>query len=141
MKTILALALSFACLSPALAADEHDHHAHTGAAVEQEPGARYEATDDLNVRMKKIVSEMKALRPKTAKTTGKNVERTVLDIFKTCKLEPKADAAVHPILADILKGAKQLQKGKETAGHETIHQALVKYQNTFTHKDWEALPH
>jgi hypothetical protein len=60
----------------------------------------------------------------------------VQDIFKSCKLAPDADAAIHPILAEILEGAYMLKKGDEKNGHEKIHKALLKYGDSFEHPGW-----
>jgi hypothetical protein len=50
--------------------------------------------------------------------------------------EPDADAAIHPILAEILEGAHLLKNGIEKDGHERIHKALLKYGDNFEHSGW-----
>ena len=62
---------------------------------------------------------------------GEKIKTTVEDIFKTCKLAPDADAAIHPILADLLKGADLLKADKKEEGHQVIHSALTKYTQFF----------
>lgn len=65
------------------------------------------------------------------KKAGQEVEATVKDIFANCKLEPAADAAIHPVLAEILNGANLLKKGDAKGGHDKIHHALLKYEELF----------
>jgi hypothetical protein len=88
-------------------------------------------------RMTAVLNTMKAMHAAGAKVnlseTGTKIETTVQDIFKKCKLEPAADAAIHPILADLLKGADLFKKGNEKEGHEIIHNALLRYEDFFNH--------
>jgi hypothetical protein len=44
--------------------------------------------------------------------TADKITETVNDIFKTCKLEPEADAAIHPSLGLILDGASEFKNGQ-----------------------------
>lgn len=76
-------------------------------------------------------------KKKLVVATGSSVESVVHDIFKSCKLAPDADAAIHPILAQILDGAAMLKKGDEKNGHEKIHNALLKYEENFEHVGWK----
>lgn len=147
MKKILtALALSTA-FSAQVFAEQHKHNKeHHQPAKKNEttkPVKRFVADENLKTRMYTILNTMKALHAgetkKSAldfKNAGTQLETTVADIFKNCKLDAEADAAIHPILASISEGAELLKKGKHEEGHEKIHHALLKYEDYFEHAGW-----
>lgn len=146
MKAFLILtALSFVFIGQSYAA-ENSHHSHGGSsnASEVKPDKKFIADEALKERMNSILSAMQKLnktgsaseKKKEVITTGGRVESVVQDIFKSCKLAPDADAAIHPILAEILEGANLLKKGDEKNGHERIHKALLKYGDNFEHSGW-----
>ena len=146
MKAFLILtALSFVFIGQSYAA-ENSHHSHGGSsnASEVKPDKKFIADEALKERMNSILSAMQKLnktgsaseKKKKVVTTGGRVESVVQDIFKSCKLAPDADAAIHPILAEILEGAYLLKKGDEKNGHERIHKALLKYGDNFEHSGW-----
>lgn len=124
---------------------QHDHHnTHANSAtVKANPGQRFVADLDLRTRMESILNTMQSLHSKKdldqtkVKQAGNDVEKTVQDIFKNCKLEPAADNAIHPVLAEILGGANLLKKGDQKKGTQKVHQALLKYEELFDHKDWK----
>lgn len=121
---------------------ESEHHHHGEAAAPVAKSGRKFATDaNLRLRMVAVLNTMKAIHATGSKVnlaeTGANIETTVQDIFKNCNLEPAADAAIHPILADLLKGAELFKKGKQKEGHEIIHNALLRYGNFFDHPGWD----
>ena len=74
---------------------------------------------------------------KSVKEYGVKLTNTVNDIFKTCKLEPEADAAIHPALVLILDGAGDFKSGKYESGHKKIHEALLAYEKLFRHEGWK----
>ncbi len=124
-------------------ADDHRHHsAHTKKTpIHQDQKKRFKPTDDLKVRMEKILALTKELKDKKGnrKLVGEysdQVAAVVNDIFKTCKLDPEADAAVHPVLGRILEGAEELKKEKYESGHSKIHEALLNYEKSFSHEGW-----
>ncbi len=137
------LGIVFSCQSYGA---ESNHHSHGGSSnvVEAKPNKKFIADEALRGRMSSILSEMQKLsktgsvakKRKQVITTGGRVESVVQDIFKSCKLAPDADAAIHPILAEILEGAHMLKKGDEKNGHEKIHKALLKYGDNFEHSGW-----
>ena len=140
ISVVLATAMSGCHKEPA-AADQHNHHDEqkTEANVSK-PAKKFTTDENLRVRMTTILNTMKAMHDSGAKInlteTGAKIEATVQDIFKKCKLEPAADAAMHPILAELLKGADLFKKGKEKEGHEIIHNALLRYEDFFDHPGW-----
>lgn len=147
MKNIAVLLLSVSLFNIQTFAEESEHHKghhQPKAAVQVKSDKKFVADDNLKSRMSAVLEAVKALEAdetshkKNDKVieVGKKIEASVNDIFKTCKLEPDADAAIHPILADLLKGASLLKKGNAKEGHEKIHKALVKYEETFEHAGW-----
>lgn len=125
--------------------NSHHHHGANSKTTETKPAKKFIADKDLREKMNSILEAMLQLnktmsvteKKKQVITTGSGVESIVQDIFKSCKLAPDADAAIHPILAQILDGADMLKKGDEKNGHEKIHQALLKYEDNFDHSGWK----
>ncbi len=132
----IVVAALFGCHQEPAGAGGHHHHGEAAASVTK-PAKKFATDDNLRVRMNTILNTMKAMHDAAAKVnlaqTGTKIETTVQDIFKKCKLEPAADAAIHPILAQLLKGADLFKKGNENEGHEIIHNALLRYEDFFDH--------
>lgn len=131
----------YACTEKPVSVEEHKHHDEYKAEANVSKPAKKFATDEsLRVRMTAVLNTMKAMHDSGAKVnlaeTGAQIEATVQDIFKKCKLEPEADAAIHPILAELLKGADLFKKGREKEGNEIIHNALLRYEDFFDHPGW-----
>lgn len=145
-RILMLIILSYIFNSPSFAA-ETSHHSHgaNSKATETKPSKKFIADHNLKERMNAILGTMEKLskngsateKKKLVITTGGSVESIVQDIFKSCKLAPDADAAIHPILAQILEGTVMLKKGDEKNGHEKIHNALLKYEEHFEHIGWK----
>ena len=139
--TVILLASLF--LHVAHAQNPHDHSGHSKKSEKlTKPTKKFQATDDLKIRMEKIlslISELKSRKNnvKIVAEYGDKLTAVVNDIFTTCKLDPEADAAVHPLLALILEGAEEFKLGKYDSGHSKIHIALLHYENKFTHEGWK----
>lgn len=121
--------------------EEHAHHDHHNNKTQvSKPEKKFVTDETLRLHMAEVLSTMKSMHDSSAKVnlteTGAKIELTVHSIFKECKLEPEADAAIHPILADLLKGADLFKKNKEKEGHEIIHNALLQYEDFFDHPGW-----
>ena len=139
--SIVLTATLFGCHKKSAGDGEHHHHdGYAAAAPVAKPAKKFTTDENLRVRMAAVLNTMKAMHDAGAKAnlseTGTKIETTVQDIFKTCKLEPAADAAIHPILAELLKGADLFKKGNEKEGHEIIHNALLRYEDFFDHPGW-----
>ncbi|MBE7438606.1 MAG: hypothetical protein HS115_09160 [Spirochaetales bacterium] len=127
-------------------AGEGEHHHHdekVATAPVSKKAGKFPTDDNLRVRMTAVMNTMKPMHEAGGKgnlsQTGAKIEATVKDIFKECKLEPAADAAIHPILSDLLKGADLFKNGKEKEGHELIHNALLRYEDLFDHPGFSHL--
>jgi hypothetical protein len=142
MKIIL-IALLISVTNFAIA-QNHDHHSGHGKKISNkiESKNKFVPTNDLKVRMEKILNLMKELNHKkndvkVVASYADKITETVNDIFKTCKLEPEADAAIHPLLGLILDGASEFKKGQFENGHKKIHEALLDYEKMFKHVGWK----
>ena len=142
---LISTILSFVFSGQIFAAENsHLSHGDSSNVSEVKPDKKFIADEALKERMNSILSAMQKLnktgsaseQKKKVVTTGGRVESVVQDIFKSCKLAPDADAAIHPILAEILEGAHLLKNGIEKDGHERIHKALLKYGDNFEHSGW-----
>jgi len=142
---LISTILSFVFSGQIFAAENsHLSHGDSSNVSEVKPDKKFIADEALKERMNSILRAMQKLnktgsaseQKKKVVTTGGRVESVVQDIFKNCKLVPDADAAIHPILAEILEGANLLKKGDEKNGHERIHKALLKYGDNFEHSGW-----
>ena len=122
--------------------DEHHHLVtHTGNHVIA-TGKKFTADEALAMRMGKVQKTSEGIAARNAagitkpelEKAGREITSLVHDIFKSCKLEPEADAAIHPLLADILQGASLLVNGKYSEGHKKIHHAFMSYEKLFEHQ-------
>lgn len=134
---LLILAFIF---SPALFG-QHDHsaqHAKKSSTTKHpNTSVKFKATSDLKVRMEKIEKLVTSLKKSDDKKliveAGNKIASVVDDIIKTCKLEPAADEAVHPVLARILEGSDDLKHGHYEKGVHKVHEAFNDYHKTFSH--------
>lgn len=139
--TLMVLLISFANFA---LAQSHDHHSSDSKQISKkiESKVQFFPTSDLKLRMEKILNLMKELKPKkddvkVVKSYGDKIIETVNDIFKTCKLEAAADAAIHPSLGLILDGASDFKNGQYERGHKKIHEAFLDYEKKFKHVGWK----
>jgi hypothetical protein len=73
---------------------------------------------------------------------GAKVETEVAALVAECKLEPKADAVLHVIVAELLAAADVLQgraPGTPAAGAHRAVAALNDYGRKFDHPQWQPL--
>lgn len=139
IKTFSVCVLFF-CVSQTLFAQEHKHHHESNASeAKSQSNQKFIADSNLQSKMQRVSallddldSPVKTDKKRSPKEVGVAIEKTVREIFETCKLEPSADATIHPILAQILSGADHFKNGKSKEGLELIHVALQKYQEKFT---------
>jgi len=146
IKTIIILSLFARIHAFAEDISHHHHSAHVlNDKTTAKPSKKFIADQSLLKRMNTIQQTMMALHKNDSSERkkeylseiGGKIEFTVQDIFKNCKLAPDADAAIHPILADILDGASQLKRGQGKEGHKKIHNALLKYEDYFDQAGWK----
>ena len=140
-----------------LAADAHRHEHDHGAAparLELNNGKKWETDAPLRKGMESIRGSMDAAlhdihenKLSAAKygELAKKVNGEVNGIVASCKLDPKADAQLHLVIADILEGVEAMEgkakKVKRQAGAVKVIGALEKYGAYFDHPGWQPLKH
>ena len=76
---------------------------------------------------------------------AKKVDAEVGGIVANCKLDPKADAQLHLVIADIGEGVEAMEgkakKVKRQAGAVEVMGGLEKYGAHFEHPGWKPLAH
>ncbi len=76
------------------------------------------------------------------KVLGAKVDTEVSNIVAQCKLEPKADAMLHIVVADLLAAAEVMQgkaPGKPAAAAHKAVTAVNAYGRYFDHPKWQPL--
>ena len=152
-KTALITLVLAALISTKSFAEDQAHsksHSHSKAAKQKlklNKGKKWSTDSPLRTNMDSIHAELKKnLDPIHANkftaaqfnSFGTHIESKVQNIFKSCKLPPKADAQLHIILIDLMQ-AKDILKTKKT--NKEYHEATVKvltavqnYEKFFNHK-------
>lgn len=70
-----------------------------------------------------------------------NIERDVNFLIANCKLDPDADAALHGIIAKLLKGAQALKTNPaDLAAIAPMRDAMVEYARDFDDPDFSTQP-
>lgn len=138
------------------AAHKHDAHAEHGApATLQLNGGKKWATDEaLRKSMEGIRQAVAAslhdihensLKPAAYGVLASKVEGEVANIVANCKLEPKADAQLHLVVADLLAGSEQMagkvKKAKRQDGAVKVIGALEKYATYFDDPKFKPIAH
>ena len=152
VRTALVASLGLALSTPALAAEPAHDHAVGGAALELNQGARWQTDQPLRKGMSSmraaLANDLKAIHANkasdaqyealAAKLTGE-----VAYVVQNCKLEPKADAELHKVIAELLAGADAMQ-GRQAGvarrdGAVRAVKALNAYGRYFDHPGWRKL--
>jgi hypothetical protein len=160
MRTVIqsiaaAVVLALLAFTTAGAA-EHHSHGHEGAAAKLtlDNGKKWPTDEPLRTAMGHIREAMAASLPDIhAGKLGKEGYRSlagklngeVANIVANCKLEPKADAQLHLVIADLLAGADAMEgkaKGvKPASGAVRVVAALDHYATYFEDAGFTRLQH
>jgi len=125
-------------LALAVPAAAHDHRA--GTVATSTAAQRWDTDAPLREGMGRIRHAVDALQhyehghigPEQAMQLAAGIERDVGFIVAHCKLEPRADAALHPILGALMHGALALEaKPTELAAIPPMRSALHDYARQF----------
>jgi hypothetical protein len=150
IKTLKLTVLLSLCAMPPFAFSQnskpaHDHaHEHHGpeAALTLDQGKKWATDAPLRegmIKIRSITTEASA-KPNTKdnQLAASRIQGEIQNMFKACKLSPKADANLHLILAEMLKGAGSLKDPKAPAGeaYDKIKKALALYGQYFDHPGW-----
>lgn len=111
----------------------HAHAPPTVAAAEAAPAAGWRTDAPLRAGMARIRQSVEALEhyrhghmgAEQAKLLAGNVEDQVASLVANCRLEPAADAALHAIIADLVRAAAGLKRNPSDMGQIDVMQAAV----------------
>ncbi|MEW5892315.1 MAG: hypothetical protein AB1697_04165 [Pseudomonadota bacterium] len=151
MKHALTLAcLALATILPARAAEHTHAHRHAPQQLQLNAGKPWAIDAPLRQAMDNINNAMKRAIPRIHGNTfsqadyrklGETVDKEIAYALANCKLEPKADAMLHLVIAELSAGAEAMQgKGKLSRhdGAVKVIDALHAYGRFFQHPGWVA---
>ena len=153
MATTLSAA-ALLSMGPGIGSAQDHNHAHDHGKPAQftlDNGKKWATDDNLRQSMSLIrdalAAELPAIHSGKATTEQYRVlaQKTndqIAFMVKNCKLEPKADAMLHLVLADIIAGsdAMMAQDGSSARqGAEKIARALGNYGAYFGHPGWRGV--
>lgn len=155
--TLAAIALAFPLT--VLAASEHsDHSTHkaTTHKIELNAGKKWETDESLRKAMSSMRTSIVTTLPNAHAgkvsnaeydTLAKDLGGQIAYIVENCKLDPKADAQLHILVADIVSGIETVegkqQNKKRALGVVKVAQALNTYGKYFNHEGFQPIkmPH
>ena len=125
--------------------DEHNEHSDRDALLLKD-GTKWSTDEPLRMSMQTINELMipvhatapdHLVNSEQGKAIALKVQQQVDFMIANCELEPKADAALHVLIGDLLIGANEL-KVPETSpsGVSRIGQVLEQYPQHFEHPGW-----
>lgn len=153
----MAATLSVAALlsmSPGIVSAEGHSHSHDAAEPAQltlNNGKKWATDDNLRQAMSRIrdalSAELPAIHSGKATTEqyralAQKTNDQIAFMVKNCKLEPKADAMLHLVLADIIAGADAMMAHDGSEAHKgaaKIAHALDSYGVYFDHPGWHGM--
>jgi len=152
LVTALLTSMCLGATLPVAAADLHDHqHEAASAKLQLDNGRKWASDAPLRQAMAAMRADLAgklhaihkgSLAKADYAALGKSIEGQVGTIVSQCKLEPKADAMLHIVIAD-LAGAAEVMQGKATGQPaEAAHRAalaLNSYGKYFAHPGWQPL--
>lgn len=128
---------------------EHGHGQHGISELVLNDGKRWATDVPLRQGLERIRD---AVAPVVAATAARSLTKDEATAFsgvikdqvqylaENCKLEPKADAALHVLLNDFLQGADALAADPASkAALERVVNALELYPQYFDHQSWRSL--
>lgn len=134
----LAACIGACSVAWANATDAKQAHAHAppaaaAVAADGAPAAGWPTDAPLRAGMARIRQSVDALEhyrhghmgPEQARLLATNVEGEVAFLVANCKLEPAADAALHVIIADLVRAAADLKRDPADMGPIDIMRAAV----------------
>ena len=154
LTTAVAAAAMVAAISaPALAQTAtHDHSAATPHKLTLNQGRKWATDEPLRVGMGRIrglvepqlgAAHAGKLTPGQYREVATQVETEVGGIVANCKLEPKADAMLHLVIADIGTGTDTMAgkdaKTRPALGLVKVAQAVNQYGSNFDHPDFKPI--
>lgn len=155
---IIMLGISMALGTGGLAAAEHGAHQHAHASAPAgltlNGGQKWATDAALRKGMANIRQAMDAalhpihegqLSNAGYATLAGQLNKEVGGIVANCKLDAKADAQLHLVIAELGEGIEAMEgkagKVKRRAGALKVIGALEKYGSHFEHPGWQAIAH
>ena len=153
-KLIAATGLALGLVATGVAAAEPDVHQHGGDAAQLtlDNGKKWATDEPLRKGMTSIRTQMQAalheIHPDTFSAAGYSdladkVRTDVLGIVAQCKLEPKADAQLHLVIASLLGGVEIMEGKAENVKRRTgavkVLTALETYDKYFDQPNWQPI--
>lgn len=154
MRIFACLPLVLALAAPlAIASEDHSKHgAGPTHKLELNAGKKWATDKPLRKAMSEIrktaVATLDSVHrgkdaPAMMDAAAKAITAEVSYAVSNCKLDPKADAQLHVVIGDLLKGAEVLE-GKHpdvarTEGLVAVARALNAYGEHFNHPGWKAI--
>ena len=154
LTTAVAAAAMVAALSaPALAQTAtHDHSAATPHKLTLNQGRKWATDEPLRVGMGRIrglvepqmgAAHAGKLTPVQYRELATQIETEVGGIVANCKLEPKADAMLHVVIADIGAGTDTMAgkhtKASPASGLVRVARAVNQYGSHFDHPGFKPI--
>jgi hypothetical protein len=150
---VAAAALAAALSAPALAQSAaHDHSAATRHKLTLNQGRKWATDEPLRAGMGRIrglvdpqlgAAHAGKLTPAQYRELATQVETEVGGIVANCKLEPKADAMLHLVIADIGAGTDTMAgkdaKTRPALGLVKVAQAVNQYGSHFDHPGFKPI--
>ena len=139
---------------PVVAAEpSHEHAAGAGSVqLELDHGRKWPTDEALRQGMTNmraaLAADLKAIHANKAsdaqyEALAAKLNAEVAYVVANCKLEPRADAELHKLIAEILAGAEAMQRKEpgaaRRAGAVRVVRALDGYGEFFDHPGWKGL--
>lgn len=81
--------------------------------------------------------QSKTMTQKEGKALGSHINKQLMYMVENCELQPKADAALHVVIGEMMQGIGVLSKAPSSeGGFPRIHKALQKYPKFFDHPEF-----
>lgn len=149
--TFLLAAFALACLPALHAAEEsHGHHHHQAGPqrLQLDAGKKWQTDSPLRQALGNINQAMAEALPRIHKNRldqegyqalAGRVRQEIASAVDNCKLEPKADAMLHLVIADLAEGAAAMEDpASRRAGVARVVETLKSYGRYFDHPGWRA---
>ena len=150
---MLAVGVTAATLPfPVHAQHDHGHDAQATAGLTLNDGARWATDEPLRIGMQRmrdaaapaLAAEPHTLSQKDAAALATAIRDQVSYLVANCRLEPRADATLHVLIAELLGGAGEIERDPASnEGLPRISHALQQYPEYFDHPGWKpvTVPH
>lgn len=125
---------------------DHSHADHAGSSAQSGLSLNHGVKWPTDASLRQAMSEVKKLvnaipegsasDAKQAAQVAAGVRAHVAFMVNNCKLEPEADAVLHILIADLMKGADEIEGSESKAqGLNRLRAALIAYPQYFSPTD------